>query len=157
MTSLTPITSSQSRRRTTRKVAWLTAVLAVVALGLGACTPESNRATDLVNQSRNAKGLPSLQVNIDLYLQAAAWSNQLANDQYLHHRTDLSVGIGYPWRVLGENVGRGYSIEQVHDAFMNSTAHRNNILDARFDTVGVGVTRDGNGQYWIVQEFMDQR
>lgn len=156
MTFQTPITSSTSRRRTTRKVAWLTAVLAVVALSLGACTPDSNRATELVNQSRNANGLPSLQVNIDLYLQAAGWSNQLANDQYLHHRTNLSEGIGYPWRVLGENVGRGYSIEQVHTAFMNSSAHRANILDSRFDTIGVGITRDANGQYWIVQEFMDQ-
>lgn len=157
MTFLTPITAPTSRRRTTRTVAWLTALLAVVALGLGACTPESNRATDLVNQSRSQNGLPALQVNIDLYLQAAAWSNQLANEQYLHHRADLAQGIGYAWRVLGENVGRGYSIEQVHDAFMNSTAHRDNILDSRFDTIGVGVTRDANGQYWIVQEFMDQR
>jgi uncharacterized protein YkwD len=157
MTLLTPTTTPTSRRRTTRRVAWLTALIAVVALGLGACTPDSNRATDLVNQSRNANGLPGLQVNIDLYLQAAAWSNQLANDQYLHHRTDLSEGIGYAWRVLGENVGRGYSLDQVQTAFMNSPAHRANILDPRFDTVGVGVTRDANGQYWIVQEFMQQR
>lgn len=155
MTS-TPIATQSSRHRTTRRVAWLAALLAVVALGLGACTPESDQATDLVNQSRNANGLPSLRLNIDLYLQAAAWSNQLANDQYLHHRTDLSQGIGYSWRVLGENVGRGASIEQVQNAFMNSPAHRANVLDPRFDTIGIGVTRDANGQYWIVQEFMDE-
>src|SRR4051795_13293901 len=129
MTSLAPPTTRTTRRRATRRVAWLTALLAVVALGLGACTPDGDRATELVNQSRNAAGLPSLPTNIDLYLQAAAWSNQLATDQRLHHRTDLSVGIGYPWRVLGENVGRGSSIEQVHTAFMNSPAHRDNILD----------------------------
>jgi len=34
--------------------------------------------------------------------------------------------------------------------------HRQNILDTRFDSIGVGVTRGGNGQYWMVQELMDQ-
>src|SRR4051812_3253718 len=98
MTSPAPLTPRTSSHRATRRVAWFAALLAVVALGLGACTPESDRATELVNQSRRSAGLPSLPMNIDLYLQAAAWSNQLATDQRLHHRTDLSEGIGYPWR-----------------------------------------------------------
>jgi len=155
MTTLTPNTHS-TRRRTTRRLAWIATFAAVVVLILGACSPESDRATQLVNQSRNAVGLPSLGVNIDLYLQAEAWSHQLASDQYLHHRTDLSAGIGYPWTMLGENVGRGYSLEQIHNAFMNSPAHRANILSGRFDSIGMGVTRDSAGQYWVVQEFMDQ-
>ena len=36
----------------------------------------------------------------------------------------LASGNGYRWCRLGENVGYGYSIEQVHNAFMASTAHR---------------------------------
>jgi uncharacterized protein YkwD len=125
-------------------------------MGLGACSPEQNRTTDLVNSSRGAYGLPGLPTNIDLSLKAQAWSNQLANDQYLHH-SYLPDGNGYNWYRLGENVGVGSSLEQVQDAFMNSSGHRANILDGGFNRLGTGVTRDGAGRYWVVQEFMQER
>ena len=40
---------------------------------------------------------------------------------------------------------------------MNSSGHRANILDGGFNRIGVGVTRDGGGRYWVVQEFMQER
>jgi len=137
-------------------VAWLAALTAVAVMALGACTPDEDHAADLLNQSRNANGQPSLPVNVDLYLKASAWSNQLANDGYLHH-SNLADGNGYNWYRLGENVGYGYSLEQVQNAFMNSPGHRANILDGGFNRIGVGVTRTPDGRYWVVQEFMQER
>lgn len=145
-----------SRRRTSRRLSVLAAVALALVVALGACTPESNRATALVNESRAASGLPALGMNIDLYLIAQGYSGTLANDGYLHHRTNLADGVGYRWLKLGENIGRGGSIEQIHNAFMASPGHRANILDPSFDSIGIGVTRDGNGVYWVVQEFMNQ-
>ena len=157
MTTQTPSPALTDRRRVTRtRVAWLAALVAVVVMALGACSPEEDRATELVNQSRNYVGLGSLPTNIDLYLKAQGWSNQLANAQQLYH-SNLADGNGYNWARLGENVGYGYSLEQVHDAFMNSAGHRANILDSGFNRIGVGVTRDGGGRYWVVQEFMQER
>ena len=40
---------------------------------------------------------------------------------------------------------------------MNSSGHRANILDRGFNRIGLGVTRDGDGRYWVVQEFMQER
>ena len=152
-----PAPTQTNRRRVTRsRVAWLAALTAVAVMTLGACSPEEDRATELVNQSRNSIGLPGLPVNIDLSLKAQAWSRQLANDQRLYH-SNLADGNGYNWYRLGENVGYGYSIEQVHNAFMNSSGHRANILDGGFNRIGVGVTRDGGGRLWVVQEFMQER
>jgi uncharacterized protein YkwD len=145
-----------ARRSARRRVAILAALTAVVVMALGACTPESNRATDLLNESRNGAGLGSLPVNVDLYLKAQSWSEQLANSQSLSH-SNLADGNGYNWARLGENVGYGYSLEQVQSAFMASPAHKANILDGGFNRVGVGVTRDGGGRYWVVQEFMQER
>jgi len=157
MTTQTPTPTPTTRRRAGgRRVAGLLALVALVVMALGACSPEENRATELLNQSRNAAGLASLPVNVDLYLKAQGWSNQLANNQRLSH-SQLAQGNGYNWARLGENVGFGYSIEQVHNAFMQSNAHRGNILDPGFNRVGVGVTRDGSGGYWVVQEFMQER
>ena len=157
MTIQTPAPTEPTRRGATRtRVACLAALAVVVVMALGACSPEEDRATELVNQSRNSVGLPSLPVNIDLYLKAQAWSGQLANDQRLYH-SNLADGNGYNWTRLGENVGYGYSIEQVHNAFMNSSGHRANILDGGFNRIGLGVTRSGDGRYWVVQEFMQER
>jgi len=145
-----------TRRPARRRLACLAVLTAVVVMALGACTPESNRATDLLNQSRNNAGMGSLPINIDLYFKAQGWSEQLANSQSLSH-SNLADGNGYNWARLGENVGYGYSLEQVQGAFMDSPAHRANILDGGFNRVGVGVTRDGEGRFWVVQEFMQER
>ena len=157
MTIETPTVDCSPRRRAARpKLAILAALVAVVALALGACTPEENQASALLNASRNANGQASLPMNIDLYYKAQAWSRQLASNQQLSH-SNLADGIGYDWARLGENVGYGYSLEQVQNAFMASPPHRANILDAGFNRVGVAVTRDGSGRYWVVQEFMQER
>jgi uncharacterized protein YkwD len=156
MTTETSSPRATTRRATKTRLACLAAAVLVAALALGACSPEEDRATELVNAERSAVGLPTLPMNIDLYYKAQAWSSRLANEQRLYH-SNLPDGIGYPWMRLGENVGYGYSIEQVHNAFMNSAGHRANILDGGFNRIGIGVTRDGSGRYWIVQEFMQER
>ena len=157
MTTQTPAPTTTNRRRSSRtRLVWLAALAAVALMALGACSPEQDRATELVNQSRNSVGLPSLEVNIDLYLKAQGWSDQMANAQRLYH-SNLADGNGYNWARLGENVGYGYSLEQVHSAFMNSAGHRANILDGGFNRIGVGVTRTPDGRYWVIQEFMQER
>ncbi len=156
MSTLKISSSSPSHRhRPALRVGFIAAVVAVIVLTLSACSPEEDRGADLVNYSRNTNGLPSLGINIDLYFKAQGWSQRLAAEQRLSH-SYLPDGIGYPWRKLGENVGYGYSMDQVHQAFMNSSGHRANILDRSFDAMGIGVTRDGAGRFWVVQEFMDQ-
>jgi uncharacterized protein YkwD len=155
MTTQTPAIAPPTRRRATRKVAWLAALTAVVVMALGACSPEEDRSTELVNLARNGVGVASMPSNIDLYFKAQAWSQRLAAEQRLYH-SNLTDGIGYRWCRLGENVGYGYSIEQVHNAFMASTGHRANILNPAFNRVGIGVTRDGANRFWVVQEFMQE-
>ena len=82
MTTLTPeAPAPTTRRRAPRKAAWLVGLAAVVVLALGACTPEENRSTELVNQARNGGGVASMPVNVDLYFKAQAWSKRLANEE----------------------------------------------------------------------------
>jgi len=151
----TPVQPTRRRAKRTR-LACLATLVAVGVMALGACSPEVDHATDLVNQSRTSAGRGAIPTNIDLYLKAQGWSQTLANDQYLHH-SNLTDGNGYNWARLGENVGYGYSLEQVENAFMNSPGHKANILDGGFNRLGVGVTRDSGGRYWVVQEFMQER
>jgi uncharacterized protein YkwD len=66
--------------------------------------------------------------------------------------SDLTDGISSGWAVLGENVGAGQTIDQVHDAFMNSPEHRRVILSRSYNTMGIGVY-ERNGEYWVVEVY----
>jgi uncharacterized protein YkwD len=56
------------------------------------------------------------------------------------------------WSVLGENVGVGGDVDSLHKAFMNSPAHKANILYSSFRHVGVGVLKR-NGRMWVTVIF----
>jgi uncharacterized protein YkwD len=56
------------------------------------------------------------------------------------------------WSVLGENVGVGDSVRQLHRAFMGSSAHRANAMSRSFRHIGVGALRS-NGRLWVTIIF----
>ena len=57
------------------------------------------------------------------------------------------------WSTAGENVGYGSSVEEVHQRFMASSAHRANILNPSFRQAGVGVVAV-NGTTWVTIVFL---
>src|SRR5262245_34475034 len=154
-TGMTAVQSAPPRRRKNRRRSVvLAAVIGCVALALSACTPESWACLDMINQSRAQAGRWPVEFHGDLWFKAQAWSDRMAADQYLHH-SNLTDGVSQlPWRKLGENVGVGYALGALHNAFMASAGHRANILDPAFTQSAVGVTRDWYGRYWVTQEFM---
>ena len=138
--------------RSKRRVVALAAVVVMVALALSACSADEDGMFSMVNTSRSQASEGQLNPDIALIVKAQAWSKQLAADQSLHHST-LSDGAPAGWNRLGENVGTGGSLAIVNQAFLNSAPHRANILDSSYTHLGVGVTVDANGRYWIVEEF----
>ena len=40
---------------------------------------------------------------------------------------------------------------------MKSACHRDNILDKRFEQVGVGTYTDTQGRYWVTEMFLVKR
>ena len=60
------------------------------------------------------------------------------------------------WIVLGENVGVGGTVSSLHKAFMNSPAHKDNILYRPYRHVGVGVRR-ARGRMWVTVIFESRR
>lgn len=144
-------------------------VLATVLLTLGLWTSTTGVAADsaadenlfvqMINELRTARGLNPLVVDVELTTQARAWAQQMADDDTLKHTDDMSVGVSATWDVLGENVG----VHSIHDldaifrAFVDSPAHLDNLIDARFDYVGVGVIHTEAGKVWTTHRFMSVR
>ncbi len=144
-----------TKTRGTRVLRLAIATLLVLLLGstLTACqSSEQVRVAQLVNQTRAQSGRSYLRDNLQLDQKAQAWAEYLAGQNTLQH-SNLPSGITYQWRSLAENVGYGGSIEQGHQAYLNSPGHRANILGPRWNSMGTGVAWRGS-RVFTVQVFM---
>jgi hypothetical protein len=126
-----------------------TSLIAVVLAGFGAVASTSSAEDSFVsriNSERTSRGLRAVTVASDLVYIARSWSAQMASDGAISHDPNLPNEVSN-WSQLGDNVGRGPSVSTIHDAFMNSSAHRAIILDPAFTHVGVGVVSSGDRLY----------
>lgn len=123
-----------------------------VALLSGCIEEDQAGAVDLVRRDRVANGVDSINSDVGAIAAAQAHAGDMAINRSLYH-SKLSLGVNECAK--GENVGHGPSVAAIEQAFMNSPAHRRNILDPQFDHVGIGVTR-WHGEVWVVQLFIDR-
>ncbi|MDQ1703748.1 MAG: hypothetical protein QOF18_114 [Frankiaceae bacterium] len=105
-----------------------------------------------MNSARQANGQAPYAVVSDLTSVARAHSQNMASKHSLYHNPSLTSDV-HNWQAVGENVGEGASVDDIHTAFMNSPEHRSNILDHDFTQVGVGVTVDKSGTVWVTEDF----
>ena len=120
----------------------------------------------LLNAERRAKGLSDLVWNDDVAAVARMHSQNMASEKFFSHRgSDGSmvddradrVGLG-AWRTIGENIGyvRGYEDPAglVIQKWLESTAHRQNLLGANWKESAVGVAINADGTYYLTQVFL---
>jgi uncharacterized protein YkwD len=120
-------------------------------------SPSQQRVVNDINYSRRARSRRSLRTNGQMNQRAQNWAQHLASCQCLQHRSG-PFGAPGGWCAAAENVGRSGNsgrLGALHAAFMHSSGHRENILNSRWTTLGVGVARDGSGEYFVVHAFAD--
>lgn len=105
-----------------------------------------------INAERVSAGRRPITVDGALASGALAWSRHMATSSILSHNPHLA-GIVRHWKFLGENVGVGYSVSSLADAFWHSAEHRSNILDRHYNRVGVGVVVVGS-KIWVTEDFL---
>ena len=111
-----------------------------------------NTARNALNADRKAHGLPALAPQADAQAKAQAWANKLAAESTIYH-SSLPNGIHTKWCSIGENVGYGATVRNIEVAYMNSPHHRDNILNTKWNGVGVGVATN-HGITYTVQVFI---
>ena len=147
--------ASPSRTRTL-----LVLSLAVVlSFTLTACQDaDTQKKEDLLLSSlqheRKVSKLAPLTQHAGLRDIARSHAEHMAATKNLAHSPDLGgrVATVVNWQRVGENVGYGSSMDAIHQKFMSSAGHRANIL-GNYNLVGVGVSRDETGRYWVVEIF----
>ena len=113
---------------------------------------QESRFTYLTNHERSSRGLRTLQVASDLVAIARRHSEQMADRGDIYHNNNLQNEVSGNWTELGENVGKGPSVDSIHKAFMDSAPHRANILRSSFNQVGIG-TVVRNGTIYVTEVF----
>jgi uncharacterized protein YkwD len=112
---------------------------------------------DATNSYRGQNGLAGLQYDAAASNVARAWSQQMANAATLSHNPNLvdqiNSQVTTQWTRLGENVGFGPTVDNIQNAFINSSAHRANIL-GDYNRVGIGTVRDSSGRIWVTLDFL---
>ena len=106
-----------------------------------------------LNLARRAAGRNTLRLDPQLSKAAKVHTKEMVNKNLLYHTpTDALKRRVTNWYELGENVGVGGTVDSLHQAFMNSSAHRSNILYSNFRYVGIGTVQSG-GRLWVTVIF----
>jgi len=115
--------------------------------------------TNLLNQERTSRGLTHLPTSDALRTIARRHAQRMMMEDRIFHSTTLrdEVQAVFPeWASIGENVGVGPDIPITHQAFMDSEGHRANILDTRWQTMGIGVIA-GDRRLFMTENFLKLR
>src|SRR5690625_1751067 len=129
-----PMSTTSHRRATILAMAVVTA-LALALAPFGPLTAPASADSGMeasfvakANAERAAHGLPALSSEGSLASTARAWSSTMAGQTTLAHNPNLASQVS-GWQAVGENVGRGPTVDAIHAALMASPSHRANILD----------------------------
>jgi Cysteine-rich secretory protein family len=101
----------------------------------------------LVNQDRTALGLGTLTGDSRLHDAAIAHSTDMAVNNFFDHTGSdgsnagqRAQAAGYDWTAWGENIAAGYTMAQsVFDGWLASPGHRDNMRNAIFTDIGIGL------------------
>jgi uncharacterized protein YkwD len=116
------------------------------------------------NSERQKLGLSGLSYNSTLSASATKKAEDMFKNDYWAHSSptgrtpwDFFKEVGYRYSVAGENLAKDfYDTESMMQAWMKSITHRKNILDTRYQEIGIGVvngTLNGVKTTLVVQHF----
>lgn len=112
-----------------------------------------------INAARSEAGQAALKLDQALCAGAYQKSKDMAVNSYFSHTSptygspfDMMKSLGITYRAAGENIAKNTNVKGAHDAFMNSSGHRANILSGNFGKVGLGFYQQGNYLY-VTQWF----
>jgi uncharacterized protein YkwD len=120
-------------------------------------------AFNLLNADRAANGLKPLKLNSQLTALGERYAQDMINRNFFSHYNpegqspfDRMQQAGISYSHAGENLAINSNVTAAEKAFMNSSGHRANILNANYTEVGIGVRYDAKGSAYVVQEFISK-
>lgn len=110
-------------------------------------TLDEEETLNLINEYRRENGLTDLKPIAKLQDVAKIKADDLVKNEYFAHNSET---LGTPFEMLkdngvrykfaGENLAGSPDIQKAVDAWIDSKAHRDNILDADYEYTGIYIT-----------------
>jgi uncharacterized protein YkwD len=124
----------------------------------------AQKVLNQTNQQRQNNGLPVLKYNSVLSDSATRKAQDMFANNYWAHNSpagkvpwDFFKESGYKYTVAGENLARDfYDTSSLLKAWMNSPTHRDNIVNSKYQEIGIGVVNGvlgGVKTTLVVQHF----
>ena len=137
----------------------LAAVAVVSSLGQAPRNVAEQYLFQSANAERHARGLAPLRWDESLYRAAWLHAREMAERESISHQysgepelAERAQTAGAHFSVVAENVAEAPTAVMIHEGWMESEHHRDNLLDPRLDRVAISVlVRDG--QLYAVEDF----
>lgn len=122
-------------------------------------TVTTSELIEMANAERIANGLEPLSLNSQLIEAAQKKALDMLNQDYFAHTSPSGLTpwywfekAGYKYSAAGENLAKDFfESEYVHEAWMDSPSHRANILNQKYQDIGIAVVEgEINGQKTIL-------
>ena len=121
---------------------------------------QEQKMANLLNSDRKSNGLAALTLDPELCRIARIKSADMRDNRYFAHESPTygKVGamlkhFGYRYTAAGENIAHHANVDKAQAAFMSSSGHRANILNAGWTKVGIGIVQDSQGYIYATQIF----
>jgi hypothetical protein len=124
----------------------------------------TQKVFDQTNQERSELNLAPLKYNSTLSQSATKKAQDMFDNNYWAHTSpsgttpwDFFKQVDYQYSLAGENLARDfYDTESLMKAWMNSPTHKANIINSKYQEIGIGVvngTLNGIKTTLVVQHF----
>ncbi|HPU45507.1 MAG TPA: CAP domain-containing protein [Thermoclostridium sp.] len=127
----------------------------------GELSPEEQQLLTLINNERAKGGLPALQADMELMRVARTKANDMVQNNYFSHYSptygspfDMMRQFGISFKAAAENIAGNSTIQGAVSAWMNSSGHKANIMNASYNYTGIGIARSNKYGYVFVQMFI---
>jgi uncharacterized YkwD family protein len=124
-------------------------------------TAEEEQMIQLINQARAQAGLQALIVDAALTQTARLKSQDMVSLNYFAHESptygspyDMMGQFGISFQSAGENIACSQTVAAAEEALMNSQSQRDNILNAGFTSIGIGIIKGGKCGQMYTQQFV---
>lgn len=116
---------------------------------------------DLINKQRTNNGLPALKNDSEVQRIARIKAQDMVDNNYFSHNSptygspfDMLKSFKVSYKTAGENIAANSSNSSAVTAWMNSSGHKANILNSRFNYTGIGVVSSPRYGKMYVQMFI---
>lgn len=133
------------------------------AAGAVTLTTDEQYMLNLLNKERRANGLNALEIDPKLTYMARRYSQEMITHDFFSHTSPVSgelldrvqaSGVPDGWLLAGENLAGAPTVESAFQGLMESPSHKDNMLEAKYTHVGIGVIDGGPYGKMFSQEFI---